>query len=73
MPVRRDLKAPSAGPYFARFACAKGQESGGASALHPTLRKSAKDGAPEILGLGKIGHRDFRLVNGAPHTFSPRL
>src|ERR1035437_857675 len=28
---------------------------GGASGLHPTLRKSAKDGAPELFGLVKRG------------------
>jgi hypothetical protein len=30
-------------------------KSGGASGLHPTLRKGAKDGAPEALGLVKGG------------------
>ena len=32
---------------------------GGTSSLHPTLRKGAKDGAPELLWLvesGRVGH-----------------
>jgi hypothetical protein len=28
---------------------------GGASSLHPTLRRSAKDGAPELLWLVGVG------------------
>jgi hypothetical protein len=33
----------------------KEKRAGGASGLHPTLRRSAKDGAPEALGLVKGG------------------
>src|ERR1039458_4860213 len=32
-----------------------GVKSGSASGLHPTLRKSAKDGAPELLGWSRVG------------------
>jgi hypothetical protein len=35
------------------------RENCGAKGLHPTLRKSAKDGAPELLGLvesGSVGY-----------------
>lgn len=55
-------------------------KSGGSSGLHPTLRKGAKDGAPELLGLIKGGpaanvllrdgeaslriHQDGRLAGG---------
>ena len=37
---------------------------GGASGLHPTLRRGAKDGAPELLGLvkGRLpARRDFSM------------
>ena len=33
-----------------------GWGAGGASGFPPTLRKSAKDGAPEVLGWWRVGH-----------------
>src|SRR6266567_328953 len=44
-------------PGFCGGVSVKRRGLGGAGGLHPTLRRSAKDGAPEVFGLVRVERR----------------